>query len=218
MHGYLSCKESFSRQIEFFSKSYRVIAPDLTGFGENPPLNFPYSLDDYCNDVLKLLDELNIKKYNIIAHSFGARIAIKLAPFDKRIDKIIITGGAGLKPKRSIKYYAKVYAYKFLKKIFKNKDFSSFGSDDYKRLNQIEKLSFKKIINEHLDEYLPLIHNKTLLIYGKKDTETPVYMAKKFKKGIKNSKLYLLNGNHFCFISNHDTFNKIAFDFLKENS
>ncbi len=218
LHGYLSCKESFSYQIDFFSKRYRVIAPDLTGFGENVPLNSPYSLDDYVKDVLNLLDELKIEKYHILAHSFGARIAIKLATFDKRIDKIIITGGAGLKPKRSIKYYVKVYTYKLLKKIFKDKDFSSFGSDDYKSLNQIEKLSFKKIINEHLDEYLPLINNKTLLIYGKKDSETPVYMAKKFKKGIKNSKLVLLDGNHFCFVSNYDAFNKIAIDFLKENS
>ena len=216
LHGYLSCKESFFNQIDFFSKNYRVIAPDLTGFGENVPLNSPYSLDDYVKDVLKLLDELKIKKYHILAHSFGARIAIKLAKFDSRVDKIIITGGAGVKPKRSLKYYFKVYTYNFLKKIFKNKDFSSFGSSDYKRLNEIEKLSFKKIINEHLDEYLPRINNKTLLIYGKNDTETPIYMAKKFKKGIKNSSLYVIDGNHFCFMTNYDEFNKLSFNFLKE--
>ena len=103
LHGYLSCKESFFNQIDFFSKNYRVIAPDLTGFGENVPLNSPYCLDDYVKDVLKLLDELKIEKYHILAHSFGARIAIQLAKFDSRVDKIIITGGAGVKPKRSIK-------------------------------------------------------------------------------------------------------------------
>ena len=108
LHGYLSCKESFNYQIDFFSRNYRVLAPDLTGFGENLPLTSPYFLDDYVKDVLKLLNQLDIKRYHIICHSFGARIAIKLATFDKRIDKIIITGGAGLKPKRSISYYFKV--------------------------------------------------------------------------------------------------------------
>ncbi len=218
LHGYLSCKESFNYQIDFFSCNFRVLAPDLSGFGENLPLSSPYYLDDYVSDVLRLLNQLDIKRYNIICHSFGARIALKLATFDKRIDKIIITGGAGLKPRRSISYYIKVYWYKILKKLFKNKDFSSFGSSDYKRLNDIEKLSFKRIINENLDSLLPKITNKVLLIYGKKDTETPIYMAKKFKKGIKNSTLELLDGNHFCFVSNYEKFNNLAIKFLKENS
>ncbi len=218
LHGYLSCKESFRYQLDFFSKNYRVIAPDLTGFGENLPLSSPYSLDDYCKDVLKLLSQLKIQKYHVIAHSFGARIAIKLANTDSRIDKIIITGGAGIKPKRSIKYYFKVYLYKILKKIYKNKDFSNYGSKEYKSLSQVQKLSFIKIVNEHLDVYLPTITNKTLLVYGKKDTETPVYMAKKLNKGIKDSKLVLLNGSHFCFIEQHGEFNKITQDFLKENN
>ncbi len=218
MHGYLSCKESFSYQIDFFSKNYRVIAPDLSGFGENLKLTTPYSLDDYVNDVLKLINELGIQKYHVIAHSFGARIVIKLANVDKRLDKIIITGGAGVKPKRKISYYFKIYSYKILKRIFKNKDFSHFGSSDYLLLNDIEKQSFKKIINENLDDLLPLIKNKVLLIYGKKDTETPIYMAKKFNKGIKNSRLHLIEGDHFCFIKRHNEFNQIALQFLKENN
>lgn len=178
----------------------------------------PYSLDDYVKDVLKLINFLDIKKYHVIAHSFGGRIALKLATIDKRLDKIVITGGAGLKPKRKLNYYFKIYSYKLLKKFFKNKDFSNFGSNDYKKLNEIEKLSFKKIINEHLDNLLPKISNKVLLIYGKKDSETPVYMAKKLNKNIKNSKLFLLNGNHFCFITKHKTFNELTLNFLKENN
>mgnify|MGYP003308899457 CR=1 FL=1 len=103
-----TCKESFNYQLEYFSRFYRTIAPDLLGFGESPKLKSVYNLDNYVSDTIKLINELEIEKYHIIAHSFGGRIALKLAQLDKRIDKIIITGGAGLKPRRSVFYYIRV--------------------------------------------------------------------------------------------------------------
>ena len=39
LHGYLSNKESFSAQIAYFSRFYRVIAIDFLGFGQSQPLD-----------------------------------------------------------------------------------------------------------------------------------------------------------------------------------
>ena len=47
MHGYLSSKESFYYQIKFFSKYYKVTAPDVLGFGKSSPLPYAYSVYDY---------------------------------------------------------------------------------------------------------------------------------------------------------------------------
>jgi pimeloyl-ACP methyl ester carboxylesterase len=77
------------------------------------------------------------------------------------------------------------------------------------------KESYKKIVNEHLDYATFNIENRTLIINGKLDTETPPYTAKRLNKNIKNSRLIMLDGaGHFCFIDKPYTFNMEVREFL----
>lgn len=215
LHGYLSCKESFNYQIEFLSKFRKVIAPDLSGFGESGKLESPYSLGDYKDEVLNILKYLNVERYDVLAHSFGGRIAIKLASENNNIDKIILTGAAGLKPRRKLSYYIKVYVYKFLKLFVSEQKLKNFGSTEYKTLDSVMKKSYIKIVNEHLDSKLKLIENEVLIIFGDGDKETPVYMAKKLAKNIKRSSVYIMKGcGHFCFIDKPLYFNTLIKEFL----
>lgn len=216
MHGYLSNKESFNYQIEFFSRSFRVIAIDITGFGESKKLPFAYSLDDYVDDIKKVLINLGISNYYLIAHSFGGRIAIKLATSSLSPNKLILTGSAGLKPKRTLKYRFKIAYYKLIKRFLSENAKSKFGSVEYKNLKGFDKQSYLKIVNEYLDEYLNKIKCNTLIIFGKDDRETPIYMAKKLSEKITNSTLFLLeNAGHFCFVEKAVEFNLIANEFLR---
>ena len=114
LHGYGANKESFVRQIRFFSAFFRVIAVDMSGFGESPPLKYPYSVGDYAEEIRKVIDEIGERKIYVLAHSFGARVAVKLAGSDDRIEKIIFTGAAGLKPRRSVRYKVKRALFLFL--------------------------------------------------------------------------------------------------------
>ena len=61
LHGYLSSKESFYPQIEYFSKFYRVTAFDFPGFGEAEPLKSAYSVGDYADWTEKFLKEAGIE-------------------------------------------------------------------------------------------------------------------------------------------------------------
>jgi len=57
------------------------------------------------------------------------------------------------------------------------------------------------VVNTHLDDFLPFVRAKTLIVFGKDDKVTPAYMAKRFKRKIKNSQLVLLEGaGHFCYV------------------
>ena len=77
------------------------------------------------------------------------------------------------------------------------------------------KQSFVKIVNEHLDGYLSSVETQTLIINGSLDKETPLYMAKKLNKNIKNSKLIVFKGcGHFCFIDKPNKFNMEVKEFL----
>ena len=79
LHGYLSSKEAFTAQINYFSKFFRVTAIDFVGFGGGKPLVEPYSVEDYAVWTEEVLRLLGVEKPHVVAHSFGCRVAVKMA-------------------------------------------------------------------------------------------------------------------------------------------
>ena len=72
-----------------------------------------------------------------------------------------------------------------------------------------------KIVNEDLKERYAAIKIPALLIFGDKDKETPLYMARKMNRLVKNSKLIVIkNAGHFCFVDKPNLFNGYALEFL----
>ena len=81
------------------------------------------------------------------------------------------------------------------------KDTSAMGSADYKALSPQLKKTFVNIVQTNLEAFAKTIYTKTLLIWGKKDDQTPLYMAKRLEKYLKNCKLeFIENGGHFAFL------------------
>lgn len=193
-----------------------MFAPDLKGFGENKGMKYPYSLDDYIKEVNEYKYKHGLVKPHIIAHSFGARIAIKGAANDQDFcDKLVLAGAAGLKPKDTVYKKSKRALFKALKKFLPKEKLSFFYSKDYLAVDGVMRESFLKIIREHLDGEISKIKNQTLVISGENDKETPVYMAKRLFNGIENSRLIILSGaGHFCFIDKPLKFNTEVREFL----
>ena len=216
LHGYLADRNSFNYQLGFFDRDFNVFAPDLKGFGKNRGMDYPYSLDDYLLEVKEFIYKNGLKKPHVIAHSFGGRIAIKgAATCPNLFDKLVLTGCAGLKPKRTLKSRCKKVCFSVLKNFVPRKKLKMFYSKDYLALGGVMRQSFSLIVKEHLDGYLDKIENRTLIVFGKDDKETPVYMAKRLHRGIKNSSLILFDGaGHFCFIDKPLKFNTEVKEFL----
>ena len=153
---------------------------------------------------------------SVIAHSFGARVAIKaVAENPNLFSKMVLTGAAGLKPRYSIKKVVKKSAFKVLKKFIKKEKLKKFYSPDYLALSPVMRESFKLIVGENLDGLLCKIKTPTLIVFGENDKETPLYMARRLNKGIKNSQLMIIKGaGHFCFIDKSVKFNTEVKEFL----
>ena len=117
LHGYMSFKESFYYNISELKKYFRITAPDFPGFGASSPLPEAWSVSDYADWLEEFISAAGLSSPHIVAHSFGARVAIKLA--SRRadaVDKLVITGGAGLVKPRTRAYKAKVALYRAVKK------------------------------------------------------------------------------------------------------
>lgn len=218
MHGYMSSKESFYYQTEFLSKYFCVISFDFAGFGKSQQPEAPFSVGDYADWVIKLACALKLNNPHIIAHSFGARVALKLlGEKNFSAEKLIITGGAGIVKPRSPQYIRRVKAYRCVKKVFPRFADKHFGSKEYKSLSPTMRESYKKIVNEDLRSVARNIKNQTLLLYGENDKVTPYKEEGEiFKNAIQNSQLQIIAGGHFCFSEYPQLFNQKIYAFLKE--
>ena len=220
LHGWGADKNSFLWLKDYF-QNFTTIFVDFAGFGESTEPTKPYTVFDYVNDLKQLLDDFYIENLVLVGHSFGGRVAIKfsfLFQNNYKSFKLCLVESAGLKPKRGLKYYYKIYKYKFYKKLFPNsKKLSKFGSSDYKALSPVMKATFINVVNEDLACYAKYIIAKTIIIWGDKDKETKIYMAKKLKKLIKNSNLKIIkNAGHFSFLDKPFQFAIILDKFLNK--
>ncbi len=204
----------------------KVYALDFPGFGmsELPPE--PWEVGDYTALVVQFLDQMGLDQVDIVAHSFGGRVSIKLAAaHPERINRLVLTGSAGIRPDRTAGYYVKVYTYKLGKALAKllpgslgKRMIARRGSSDYQQAGEM-RATFVKVVNEDLRHLLPDIQSPTLLIWGELDTETPLQDGQLMDQLIPNSRLEVLRGaGHYCYIDDFPGFSRAISVFLGSNA
>ncbi len=173
-------------------KEFRVTLLDFYGFGDTPHPEHALTLDDFVQSVIDIIQFYKMKSVILVSHSFGGRVAIKIASkYGYLLEKMVLIDAAGLRPRRGAQYYYKLLRHKILKTL---KIPHKAGSSDYRQLPDIKKKTFVNIVNENLAALLPKITLPTLIIWGNNDKETPIYMARKLNKGIVGSGLVVLKG------------------------
>ena len=215
LHGWGCDGTIFSDLIKKFpEKSFLTV--DFPPFGKSDKDIKNWSIFTYASMLMSLLDYLHIDKCDILCHSFGGRVALILCGIKcSYVGSCIFVDIAGLKPKRSLSYYRKILKYKLNKKL--GKSTLNMGSKDYLALSPNLRPIFNNIVNTHLDEYCKFVSCKTLIVWGKKDKETPLYMAKRLNKKIKGSTLKIIEeGAHFSFIECPFEFYRIVKEFWED--
>ena len=74
VHGWCINKEYWQKQIDDFSKEYTVVAIDLGGHGESGRNRNSWTIDDFANDVVTVIDSLHLNKVILVGHSMGGEI------------------------------------------------------------------------------------------------------------------------------------------------
>ena len=210
---------------------YRFVQFDFPGFGGSDEPKEAWNVDAYADFFCKLMKELGIEEATLIGHSYGGRVIIKLAarenlPF--RINNIVLIDSAGIVPKKTLAQKLKVRRYKLLKKIFDLKPIyflfpelvddwrSRQGSADYRNASPLMRKCLVMAVNEDLTGLLPKIRQETLLIWGDKDTATPISDAKTMERLIPDCGLVVLNGaGHFSFLEQPVVFSNVMRSYFK---
>lgn len=227
LHGWGCTHEIFKGVQDLLSANYRVYNFDFPGFGASEEPEEVWGTEEYTQMIEKFAQENNIVHPALIGHSFGGRISIIFASRNE-VSRMVLIDAAGIKPKRPLKYYYKVYTFKTVKWICNTflpkktagriieKQRKGAGSSDYNNASPKMRAILSKVVNEDLTKLLPSIKASTLLFWGNNDTATPLDDAKKMEKLIPDAGLVIAHGTgHFSFLENPGLFTAVIKNFFK---
>jgi pimeloyl-ACP methyl ester carboxylesterase len=94
VHDYLASRVSWDDVLPGLSTRFRVIAPDLPGFGESekpPPSRYRYDFDSFCESLADLMAALGLGRVSLCGHAMGGAVALTLAAtYAHVVDKLVL--------------------------------------------------------------------------------------------------------------------------------
>lgn len=226
LHGWKQDVSSFWEICEILKDKFTVWLVDLPGFGRSENPKSAFSVLDYAETIKGFIERLNIENPNLLGHSVGGRIGIKLASlYPNLLNKLVLEDSAGIRPKRDIPkfiFYILAKTFKYLiPNIFNLKEkirtsFYKTLESDYLTAGEL-KDTFTKVLNEDLTRDLSKIKTETLLIWGEKDPtlESSLENGEKMYRLIEKSKLVIIeNVGHFPHLENPERFIYYVKDFI----
>lgn len=202
LHGWGSNSERWKNAGEQLSQQgYKVIIPDLPGFGKSDGLSEPWDTNKYVDFIEQFIKQLNLGSFYLLGHSFGGALAAKIAIKNvQNIKKLFLVSAAIVRKKTAKKnFLAKVAKIAKLFYFFPHYDFFRktvykfiIRRTDYLSVGGIMKDTYLNIISEDLSLRLPFIKTPTVIIWGEKDGATPVEQGYFIKDQIRGSKLVVI--------------------------
>ena len=235
IHGLGGSIESWINNIKFLSKTFRIIALDLPGFGLSDKPKVSYTIDFYVNFLERFIKKLSISHLCLIGSSLGGHIAVEFTLRNRKIvDKLVLISPAGSLPKSfkgtpALKKFIKIVEAKSsndINRIFRSIDNCmvdrSYTNIIYKRLSLPgAKDAFISALKgsanaPRYNNKLEKINKNMLLIWGKEDKMIPLKFIKPFMD-YGNSRIIIIeNCGHRPHVENPKLFNKMVSDFLIE--
>ena len=231
LHGWGSSSSSWAEVLgKIAAQGFKVICPDLPGFGKSEAPLEAWTVSDYKKWLVEFIKSQNMDWFFLLGHSFGGRVAIKFSvDFPERIESLILCSSAGIKRELDLKQKiiyqsAKIGNAIFSPKIFlkfkdklKNLFYIFLRNSDYGKVKGIMRKTIKKVLAEDLLPYLQNIKVRTLIIWGEKDSQVPLKDAHIFNEKIKNSKLEVLpNVGHSPHLEASERLVNIILRFIRE--
>ena len=226
LHGWGTSLDTFGAMIEDLKRQFRITAFDFPGHGgsDMPPVT--WAVDAFVGLTLGVMAELGIERASVLGHSFGGRVAIKLAAaYPEMVDRLVLVDSAGVPPPQTIKRRLKRVASKSANTIgrlgrpgqaVRRATVRRIASPDYKEAGPLRD-TFLAIVREDLRPALPRIKAPTLLVWGESDDDTTLADAHTMEKLIPGARLLVLkNAGHFSYLDQYGRFRLAIVSFLDD--
>jgi pimeloyl-ACP methyl ester carboxylesterase len=199
IHGLGACAERWCPIIPTLlsaekTKGYRVIIPDIIGFGySDKPRDADYTMDFFINDFLTpFLDNLGISKATIVGSSFGGHIATEFAiRFNHRVEKLVLVSPTGMmrQSNPTLESYARAASnpkYRLVYEAFREMVYDNRVVTQKMVRDFMNKMSLPNAVHAFMStlyniKYAPDLRTRlsnitapTLIVWGDNDNMTPL--------------------------------------------
>lgn len=238
LHGFPFNRSLWSEQVGELSKSYRVITPDLRGFGESETGESPATMNRLAQDIAELMETLDIASATIGGLSMGGYVVLAFyKQFPERVKALIL---ADTRPQGDTEEAKQVRAKQaedalsqgmagivnsMLPKLF-TPDSVTKQPEAVKRVREMMMTTkpagaaaalMGMAVREDHTEMLSRINVPTLILVGRDDAITPVADSEGMHTRIPGSKFLVIeNAGHVSNVEQTDVFNSQLLSFLNE--
>ncbi len=227
MHGWGCDRTIWANTVLLLKNRYRVVTIDFAGFGRSQEPTTVWGVEEYTRSIEALVAHLGVERPSFVAHSFGGRVAIVYASRNA-VDRMVFADVAGVKPRRTWRYYYKVYSFKAMRyalplligkrkaQMLVEQRRAAAGSSDYNSATPMMRAILSKCVNEDLCHLMPKVKAPVLLFWGDKDTATPISDARKMERLMPNAGLVIADGaGHYAMLEQPQLWQASLKSFLK---
>lgn len=176
-----------------------ALAVDLPGFGLSPPPVNAWGTAEYAQCLLPVLEEFRIPPI-VIGHSFGGRVAVRLAAlFPDRIGGLVLTGVPLLRtnntraaPPRALRIARSLNRINLLRDHTVERLRNRYGSADYRAAQGVMRKVLVRVVNENYEQDLKGIRCPVQLVWGSADGEARPEMAHRAVEMISQAELVVV--------------------------
>ena len=239
IHGYPFNRTLWNEQVAALSTTYRVVVPDLRGFGESDSSPGPATMNRMARDVAQLMDHLEIPRAVVGGLSMGGYVALAFyKQFPSRVRALVLADTRAQADTEEAKQTRAQQAEKALSEgmagiadamlpklltpetVSKRPEIVKRVRDMMLKTKPEGAASALLGMAERDDqtELLSRITTKTLILVGAEDALTPVADSEKMHNAIAGSRLVVLeNAGHVSNLERTGEFNEALMDFLRES-
>ncbi|TSD67943.1 alpha/beta hydrolase [Inquilinus sp. KBS0705] len=235
LHGAGAGAVTWYPSIASIAKKFRVIAPDVVGYGESDKPDASYDRPYFSRWLNGFLTQLDVPAAHIIGLSQGGAIALQFAiDYPKKVKRLVLVDSAGLGAQVSFWPFVGLIWMNNLPSAAANRFNSNYILHDPENRDpnhsrysvavvkdpggkNVFRQGRGSAVSKIPEESLRQIRNETLIIWGKQDRLFSFIYGEEAAKLIPNAQLRLIdNAGHLPLIDQPQVFNGILIDFLSE--
>lgn len=233
LHGAVSDSRVWRVELESFADAFTVVAWDAPGCGGSSDAPEGFTMRDYADRLLSLIEHLDLGPAHLLGHSWGSTVAIeacRLRP--SAVRSLVLVGGyagwAGSLPPEEVS--------RRLEFALRSAEhgtgwdptsmpglFSDVMPAD--RADELARImsearpaatrTMARALAEDLSDALGALDVPTLLVHGGDDARSPVSVGEALHRAIRGSELRVLPGlGHECYLESPETFETVVRPFL----
>ena len=200
------------------SSRYRLIIPHLPGNGEMQEQLPDYSFEALSGYASRLLDQLHIKKVNVVGYGLGGASSIYLAhDYPQHVQSLSLVSSIGVQELSllgSYKLNHAVYGVQLGIVWFLHNVIPHFGLFNLLDVNVPYAKSYYDSDQRPLRTYLKQYQKPMLILHGRNDALAPIAMAKEHHRIVPQSKLQIYDADHDLIETHSDSVATAIRDFI----